>query len=148
MTTTSSTFVITVAASITDNKIEDVVVEKIEIQTDDGQHFISVRDPEITGVSRSSNPDNPALQTQAEKSKSFEYIYADFKDGVGFQLVSINDTRLQGYFIPCYKIGANIRPAMGEKLIRSIRDVRNYRVSGYALVKCDEWSHCDSAPIW
>ncbi len=70
MTTTSSTFVITVVASITDNKIDDVVVEKIEIQTDEGQTFVSVRYPETSGVSRSSNPENPTPQTQAEKSKS------------------------------------------------------------------------------
>ncbi len=130
MTTTTNSIVITLVASITDNKIDIAVVEKVEIKSDDGQSFNPVtRNHEIADT-------HPPL-TQLEKSKSLEYIYADFKDDVGFQLVSINDIRLLDFFTPCYKIGTNIKPAMGATLIRSSRQVRGYRVSGFALVKCE-----------
>ena len=137
MTTTSSTFVITLVDSITDNKIDNAIVEKIEVRADNGQTFNPVTRDHETEVHLTTMADTHSPLTQSEKSKSLEYIYADFKDGVGIQLVSINDTRLLDFFTPCYKIGANIRPAMGATLIRSNRQVRGYRVSGLALVKCE-----------
>jgi hypothetical protein len=70
----------------------------------------------------------------ADKARSLEFIWVDFNQGIGMELISINDDRLRGYFTPTYKIGENIRPAQGAKLIRTARDVRSMRVSGLALV--------------
>lgn len=138
MTTTFNTIVITLAASITDNKIDNVAVEKVEIKSGDGQSITSVaKSQEIGGDKPSTATSCPPL-TEAERARSLDYIYADFKDGSGMQLVSIDDTRLLAYYIPSYKIGMNVKPAMGGKLIRSSRQVRGYRISGLALVKYDE----------
>jgi hypothetical protein len=138
LTTTSNTIVITLAASITDNKIDCAVVEKVEIKSVDGQSITSVAKSQETGGDKSSTATSCPPLTEAERARSLDYIYADFKDGSGMHLVSIDDTRLLAFFIPSYKIGMNIKPAMGAKLIRSSRQVRGFRVSGYALVKCEE----------
>jgi hypothetical protein len=138
LTTTSNTIVITLAASITDNRIDSAIVEKVEIKSGDGQVVTPVINPQKADSDQTSTASTCPPLTDVERAKSLDYIYADFKDGSGMHLVSIDDTRLLAYFIPSYKIGTNIKPAMGAKLIRSSRQVRGFRVSGYALVKCDE----------
>jgi hypothetical protein len=73
-----------------------------------------------------------------EASSSLDLIYADFKDGAGYQLVSVKDERFIGhYFNPYYLNGSNIRPAKGVRgrMMRSWKDVREYRISGCALCK-------------
>lgn len=74
---------------------------------------------------------------EEDKAKSLEFIWVDFAQGAGMELISINDNRLRGYFTPSFKIGTNVRPAQGSKLIRTPRDVRNMRVSGLALVAAE-----------
>jgi hypothetical protein len=138
LTTTTNTIVITLAASITDNKIDNAVVEKIEIKSGDGQIVTPVISSLKAGGDKPSTTTPCPPLTDVDKSKSLDYIFADFKDGSGMNLVSVYDDRLMAYFTPCHRIGANIKPAMGAKLICSTRQVRGLRVSGYALVKCDE----------
>lgn len=130
MKTISNNFVITLAVSIADNRIDNAIVEKVEIKSDDDQAF----NPDTRNHEKA---DTHQPLTQKEKSESLDYIYADFNDGAGIHLVSVNDTRLLDFFTPCYKTGANIKPAMGPKLIHSSRQVRGYRISGYALVKSE-----------
>jgi hypothetical protein len=89
------------------------------------------------GVANTSYVDKREFASDADKSKSLEYIFADFRNGLGMGLVSINDDRLRGFFTPSFRNGANVRPAQGAKLIRSARDVRRYRVSGLALVSAE-----------
>ncbi|MEI8132727.1 MAG: hypothetical protein WCG34_09845, partial [Leptolinea sp.] len=89
------------------------------------------------GVTKSGYVDKREFASDTDKSKSLEYIFADFCNGLGMGLVSINDDRLRGFFTPSFRNGENVRPAQGAKLIRSARDVRGYRVSGLALVSAE-----------
>lgn len=82
----------------------------------------------------------PAVQSNAvpAASTSLDFIYADFKDGAGFQLVSVHDARFIGfYFYPYYKNGSNVRPVkhIRGKRINSWKDVREFRILGFALAK-------------
>lgn len=131
----TNTFVITLVASITDNKIDHVVVENIEMRTGEDHPLIKAAETKATETSQPLKTEGNHSPHRAEMFTSIDHIFADFKDGSGMQLVSIYDKRFCDFFIPCYKNGSNVRPAMGPKHIRSSREVRRYRIAGLALVK-------------
>jgi hypothetical protein len=121
-----------VAYQAAKNRRTDQAYSRAEVRGDIAQVVTHDDNGGIT-VSRVETRDLP----EADKSKSLEFIWVNFNQGIGMELISINDNRLRGYFTPSYKIGANVRPAQGAKLIRTARDVRNARVSGLALVSAE-----------
>ena len=88
------------------------------------------------------SPIQASVTIQQDKApgpqSSLDNIYANFRDGVGYQLVSVKDERFIGYyFYPYYRNGSNVRPAKGisARRIRSWKDVREFRLWGCALCK-------------
>jgi len=75
--------------------------------------------------------------TDEEKARSVDYIYADFKDGAGMNLVSVNDKRFRGYFQPVIysaKSGSSFKKGVLVNCYSS-RNVIASRISGVALIK-------------
>jgi hypothetical protein len=122
----------TVAYQAAKNRRTDQAYSRAEVRGDIAQ-LVTHDDNGGTTVAHVETRDLP----EADKAKSLEFIWVDFSEGAGMELISINDDRLRGYFTPSYKIGANVRPAQGAKLIRTARDVRNMHVSGLALVAAE-----------
>jgi len=107
----------------------DMVYSRAEKKGEIGRS-IAVAD---NGVAKVVFTDTRPLENDADKAKSLEYIRVDM--GNGIELMSVNDSRLIGYFTPCHLNGGSLRPVAASKFFRSSRDIRAARISGYALKK-------------
>lgn len=116
----SGTYAITIVLTLRAGRCEHVNIRTIERMPDTS-----------TRVSPIFIPDD-------DKARSLAYITVDFADDSGLTLVSIQDERLRGWFVPCHRIGQNLRPVERPIHIGSAREVRQVRLRGLSLLKLND----------
>ncbi len=113
----SGTYAVTIVLTLQAGRCEQVNIRTIE------------RLPDATTRA------GPTFISDDDRARSLDYIAVDFADDNGLSLVPVHDERLRGWFQPCQRSGQNLKPVERPIRIYSLREVRQVRLRGLALVK-------------